>query len=177
MDLEDSFRSLFEARKPAFCGRNIDVSDYRSKLVYEEGVVVESIELKHDLKQIGIGSGRVIFKTGNGNVYKVARFGGYPPDDGRYQNKVEVMLNETIESSLFLPVTDYGERYIWIKMPRVVPLTDCKKYSEEERKEIVSDIHNRLKDEINTLDIRAENIGIFNDNPVLLDYGTAVPFI
>lgn len=176
-EIERAFERVYRARRTAVEGRGIDVSEYRNSLVAEEIPSVEFIESRgYDF--VGVGAARVVFSVPNSDcVVKVARYGDTPADNGYRQNRVEYNTwTDAPDDINLLPVIASADDWSWVVTPEVEMLSDV--VSEEEQMERFVDV---LQDQllnadvfVKLLDVRVENMGVLDDEVVLIDYGLSV---
>lgn len=172
-EIERAFERLYRARR-ASVNRGVDVTNYRNSLTAEEVPTVEFLENRgYDL--VGVGAGRIVFSVPESdNVVKVARYGDSPADDGRRQNRVETNTQEDASDDVnLLPVIESDESWSWLVMPEVEMLSDVVS-DEEQMERFVDTLQNQLLNAdvfVKLLDVRVENMGVWGDEVVLIDYG------
>jgi hypothetical protein len=173
-EIERAFERIYRARRTAVEGRGIDVSEYRDSLVAEEIPSVEFVDNRgYDL--VGVGAARVVFSVPDSDcVVKVARYGDTPADDGYGQNRVEYNTwTDAPDEVNLLPVIESDESWSWLVMPEVEMLSDVVS-DEEQMERFVDTLQNQLLDAdvfVKLLDVRVENMGVWEDEVVLIDYG------
>lgn len=127
-------------------------------------------ETEHNVCKIGSGDDRIIFTSGNivtgpsNTVIKVSR------GDGTNQNETEVNVSKSLEEQLnsdvteyIAPIIDYDKSYRWVIQRRVDQVTPSSS---------TKVVQNKFND-IGWVcsDIKPDNVGLLDSEPVLIDFG------
>lgn len=172
-DLDDTVETLWHSRD------RIEDEDYNHVPIRndERNAIKPLLELGY--KYIGTGCGRIVLRLPeelNNFVVKLSRFGNDPTSIGMWQNNNEVSFcnKKPVEDYPILPVYDWQEPHAkWLIMPYGKPMSKLDKTDIEKEKMI-----SKTVDELSTLDILSIdeltpiNFVIYNDEPVLADYGS-----
>jgi hypothetical protein len=152
----------------------IDGSVPLFELTPQERTLLDEFLSNSTARLLGVGSGRVVIECQETEtVYKIARSGvSQYLGDGREANKSEVERFQNTDCQQLLPVTDFCSNFYWLSMPKAKVLTMYSKQIHQSVRLYISESISQYT-EIPQEDILADNIGFWEDDWYLLDYGRA----
>lgn len=180
MELTEEFETfaseLFMARRPSISGDE-SLPDTREELTDKESEIVKTAPDRLEL--IGFGLARIVFEDEQTNtVFKIARIGNHPVSDGMKQNESEVdTFEEWGDEFSLVPITDYDEDFLWVQMKKVPLLTETVDEERAEEVEIALSYHLAECPAVDIQEVSAENIGVYDEQGALIDYGGNIPEI
>lgn len=152
-------------------GGNSDYYPYFRELTDIEKKTVSRFTNQTEYEYINHGTGRVVFKKDT-YVIKMARFGASGMlGDGVSQNCIEWNRYTEYKNSCkyLIPVIQRSNDFNWIKMPYInKKLTDKK---ESVQSKISNKIESSIQSYFKITDCKPKNIGYYDDEWGLLDYG------
>jgi hypothetical protein len=123
------------------------------------------------LKYIGQGVSRLAFRYNQDGCDCVVKIAKSTLDS--YQNEQEIETWKNLEDrvrDLFVPIQYWDEKEkMWVVQPKAVTGDEL---SEDEKKEIMDKlIDEMIERDIRCRDIHTDNVGLFQEKPVMVNYG------
>lgn len=141
------------------------------KLTDIEENTVSNFTNNTNYEYINHGTGRIVLKKEN-HIIKFARYGSVGMlGDGVAQNCIEWnRYNDYKDECDYLtPIIESGDNFNWIKMPYInKKLVDETKYVQSK---VLSKIESYVQQYFEMTDYRSKNVGYYDENWRLLDYG------
>lgn len=165
--------------------RGSDDGNCGESLSPEETRVKEEIEEEIPVQHCGTGTGRVVFSLDDsGVVIKMARNSG-AEFDGLVQNEYETAVWESVKETpfrdLLAPVVTFADNWSWTVQARVTPVEEevDSDSQHDELLEFEQSYENRLRgsplrEKLHGAERYAHNLGHYDNQVVLFDYG-AIP--